>query len=211
MTHASRFRNELFTELAFGVRHLEPLRTLYRRLRDGRLPSGQRFNRVTGLHPNMAWHYAATSEALEPFAACLADSNLNRSLRIVEGEPRLYAACFIVISKRLPPMEYHIDFGEEVIPAGVSSTMLTPLFPFAADFGHLEYRADEDDPDHEYRYELGKAILFDGKFEHRSQSFRCRGSAERVLVSWTIASTEPRYSAAIRRVVDSQAGSLEYA
>lgn len=206
MTHATRFRDRLFTEIAFGTRHLEPLRKLYRLARAGDLPRSQHFNVVTGLHDNMAWHYAANPRTLEPFGTCLRASNLRRSLAIVGADPKLYAACFIVIAKELPELEFHIDFGEDSIPAGVSSTMLTPLFPFEPGFGHLEYR--EDGEQLEYRYELGKAILFDGKFEHRSQSFRAKSSTERVLVSWSVAATDRRYRPAIRRVIDSQTGKL---
>ena len=81
--------------------------------------------------------------------------------------------------------------------------MLTPLFPFEKQFGHLDYREAEEIC--EYRYQMGNAILFDGKFEHRSQSFRCTSKSERVLVSWSIASGAGRYAPAIRRVIDSQA------
>lgn len=202
MTHASHFRERLFTELRFSTRHLGPLRQLYRRLREDELGAGVSFEKVIGLHPNMAWHYAATPATLAVFDDCLVRSNLRRSFEIVGGNPRLHAACFIVIRRELPDLEFHIDYGDEEIPPGVTSTMLTPLLPFEAGFGHLEYREDEQDL--EYRYQLGRAILFDGKFEHRSQPFRCSSSTERVLVSWSIASTQRRYAPAIRRVIQSQ-------
>ncbi len=202
MTHSSRFRERLFTELRFSTRHLGPLRQLYRRLCEDALEPGVAFEKVVGLHPNMAWHYAASPRTLAAFDDCLERSNLQRSFEIVGGRPRLHAACFIVTRKELPDLEFHIDYGDEEIPKGVTSTMLTPLLPFERGFGHLDYRADEKDL--EYRYQLGRAILFDGKFEHRSQPFRCSTSAERVLVSWSIASTERRYAPAIRRVIESQ-------
>ena len=51
---------------------------------------------------------------------------------------------------------------------------------------------------------LGHAIRLDGKFEHRGQASRSDGIATRVLVSWSIATDDPRYRFAIGRIIDSQ-------
>ena len=202
MTKEAQFREKLFTELSFGVCHLRPLRRLYEQLREDRLDADRSFHVLTGLHPNMVWYYAANPRTLAVFGDCLEESNLRRSLSIVSGDPGLLAACFIVVEKGLPAMEFHIDYGEQEIPAGVSSTMLTPLYAFEDHFGNLDYR--DGSTKAEYRYRLGRAILFDGKFSHRTQSYRCDGRSERVLVSWSIASRKPRYRSAIRRVIESQ-------
>ena len=202
MSHKRRFRDTLFTELSFGTSHLQPLRKLYQELRSSRIDRSLSFDVLEGLDKNMFWYYAANQKTLDQFGTCLRRSNLKRSLDIVDGRPELIAACFIVVTKGISPCGYHIDYGEEEIPEGVSATLLTPLYEFAPQFGHMEYLNGTTQA--EYRYRLGRAILFDGKLEHRSQPFEYDGDKERVLVSLSIASTRPRYRAAIRRVIDSQ-------
>lgn len=202
MTHAKRFEEHLFTELQFSPRHLGPLRRLYRQLRGGCLGADFSFRESPGLHANMTWHYASSPQALEAFRLCLTGSDLNESLSIVDGNSQLLAACFVVVQGDTPTLDFHVDYGEREIPAGVTGTMLTPLLALDEQFGHLDYR--EGLEEFQYRYRLGDAILFDGKFEHRSQASDSGGSKTRVLVSWSIATNDVRYRFAIDRIISSQ-------
>lgn len=202
MTHAERFDEHLFTELHFSPRHLSPLRRLYRQMRGGCLGTDFSFRESPGLHANMTWQYASNPETLEAFRRCLTDSNLRESLSIVHGGSELLAACFVVVTGDTPELDFHVDYGEREIPAGVTGTMLTPLIAFGEPFGHLDCR--EGTEEFEYRYRLGDAILFDGKFEHRSQASQSDETATRVLVSWSIATSDARYRFAIDRIIASQ-------
>lgn len=202
MTHAEQFNERLFTELQFGSRHLAPLRRLYRQLRGGCLGADYSFRESPGLHANMTWHYASSPQTLEAFRHCLTGSRLAESLSIVHGSSQLLAACFVVVEGATPAMGFHVDYGEREIPAGVTGTMLTPLLAFNDQFGHLDCRDGLEE--FEYRYRMGDAILFDGKFEHRSQASQLAGTATRILVSWSIATNDARYRFAIGRIIDSQ-------
>ena len=202
MTHAERFEEHLFTELQFTPRNLSPLRRLYRQMRRDCLEAGMSFHESPGLHANMTWHYASSPQTLEAFRLCLAGCHLRESLSIVHGDSQLLAACFVVVQGDTPTMDYHMDYGEREIPSGVTGTMLTPLVAFDEPFGHLDCR--EGPADFEYRYRMGDAILFDGKFEHRSQPSHSIGAATRILVSWSIATNDIRYRFAIRRIIESQ-------
>lgn len=202
MSHAEDFEEHLFTELQFSPRNLGPLRRLYRQMRRDCLGEGLSFRESPGLHANMTWHYASSPRTLEAFRLCLAGSQLKKSLSIVHGDSQLLAACFVVVRGDTPALDFHMDYGEREIPSGVTGTMLTPLIAFDEDFGHLDCREGLDE--FEYRYRMGDAILFDGKFEHRSQASRSDGTATRILVSWSIATDDARYRFAIRRIIDSQ-------
>jgi hypothetical protein len=202
LNHTQQFEEHLFTELEFRPRHLSPLKRLYRQMQAGCLGEGLAFRASPGLHANMTWHYASTPRTLAAFAHCLTGSDLRESLTIVHGNSQLLAACFVVVRGDTPKQDFHMDYGEREIPAGVTGTMLTPLLALDERFGHLDCR--EGVGEFEYRYELGKAILFDGKFEHRSQATESAGPGARILVSWSIATNDARYSFAIGRVIDSQ-------
>ncbi|MEZ6015476.1 MAG: hypothetical protein R3F49_10205 [Planctomycetota bacterium] len=202
MTHAKQFDERLFTELHFDARHLSPLRRLYRHMLGNCLGAGFSFREAPGLHPKMTWHYASSPRTLAAFRHCLTSSDLRESLSIVHGDSQLLAACFVVVRGDTPSMDFHVDYGERAIPAGVTGTMLTPLLALDAQFGHLDYR--EGRGQFEYRYQLGKAILFDGKFEHRSQAANSVGPGTRTLVSWSIATNDAQYRFAIGRIIDSQ-------
>ncbi|GEM_PF-3548041 len=202
MTRAQHFQEHLYTELTFKARHLSPLRRLYRQMRAGCLGERFAFEASPGLHANMTWHYATSPAALAAFQRCLTESNLAESLSIVDGDSRLLAACFVVVQGETPGQDFHVDYGQREIPAGVTGTMLTPLIEVQAPFGHLDCR--EGLREFEYRYRIGEAILFDGKFEHRPQVAGSPAGAARVLVSWSIATEDERYRFAIQRVIDSQ-------
>lgn len=202
MTHAEDFSSHLFTELSFSQRKLGALRRLYRQMDRDCLGVGQSFRESPGLHSNMRWHYASSLKTLEAFRLCLTGSRLNESLSIVHGDSQLLAACFVVVQGNTPLQDFHMDYGEREIPSGVTGTMLTPLLEFHEDFGHLDYLDGTEE--RRYRYQVGDAILFDGKFEHRSQASTSESRAKRVLVSWSIATKDVRYRFAIQRVIDSQ-------
>lgn len=202
MTHVRRFEEHLFTELRFSARHLGPLRRLYRQMVGGCLGAEFSFRASPGLHANMTWHYASNPRTLEAFRRCLTRSELDESLSIVHGGSELLAACFVVVRGDTPVLDFHVDYGEREIPSGVTGTMLTPLLEFGEEFGHLDCR--EGLVEFEYRYRLGEAILFDGKFEHRSQVSVSDGTCTRVLVSWSIATDDDRYRFAIDRIIASQ-------
>ncbi len=202
MTNAEQLEEHLFTELKFRPRHLSPLRRLYRQMCRGLLGSEFAFRESPGLHANMKWHYASNARTLQAFQHCLAMSHLRESLSIIQGNSELLAACFVVVKGETPLTDFHVDYGQSEIPAGATGTMLTPLLPFDERFGHLDCR--EGALDFEYRYQMGDAIPFDGKFEHRSQVSGTGGAATRILVSWSIATSDIRYRHAIRRVIDSQ-------
>ena len=201
MSYRSRFRQQLFVELAFSERHLRPLIRLFRQLQTEDLPDSFHFDALEGLDPAMTWQYAMNGRTLAPFELCLRQSNLNRSLRIVD-DAMLFAACFIVVDGGISPRGFHIDYGEPDIPPGVSATLLTPLFPFEEDVGNLDYR--DNGTIREYRYRIGRGLLFDGKFEHRTQAYDAPPGTQRVLVSWSIASSSSKYRRAIEEVIDSQ-------
>ena len=171
-------------------------------MRAGCLGERFAFEASPGLHANMTWHYATSPAALAAFQRCLTESNLAESLSIVDGDSRLLAACFVVVQGETPGQDFHVDYGQREIPAGVTGTMLTPLIEVQAPFGHLDCR--EGLREFEYRYRIGEAILFDGKFEHRPQVAGSPAGAARVLVSWSIATEDERYRFAIQRVIDSQ-------
>ncbi len=202
MTHSERFEEHLFTEIEFDSRKLGPLRRLYRQMRRDCLGVEFSFRAAPGLHANMTWHYASSPRALDVFRRCITGSGLRESLLVVHGNSELLAACFVVVQGDTPVLDFHMDYGEREIPSGVTGTMLTPLLAFDEQFGHLDCR--EGLEEFEYRYRLGDAILFDGKFEHRSQASRIDGTATRVLVSWSIATNDVRYRFAIGRIIDSQ-------
>ncbi len=202
MTRAQHFQEHLFTELPFRARHLSPLRRLYRQMLAGCLGEQFSFHASPGLHPNMTWHYATNPHTLAAFQRCLTGSDLSESLSIVDGDARLLAACFVVVRGDTPALDYHVDYGQVEIPAGVTGTMLTPLHAFNPPYGHLDYC--DGGRELEYRYRVGDAILFDGKLEHRPQAAGSIEGEARVLVSWSIATEDPRYCFAIRRVIDSQ-------
>ncbi len=202
MSNATRFKERLFTELQFSPRHLSPLRRLYRQMRGDVLGEDFSFHEVPGLHENMTWFYASSPSTLAAFLRCLTNSHLRESLTLVEGNAELLAACFVVVRGDTPQMDFHVDYGQQEIPAGVTGTLLTPLIEFDEEFGHLDYR--EGVVEHEYRYQRGDAILFDGKFEHRSQEAPSQGGLDRILVSWSLATMDARYQFAIRRVIESQ-------
>ncbi len=202
MTRAQHFKEHLYTELTFKARHLSPLRRLYRQMQAGCLGERFTFEASAGLHANMTWHYATSPAALAQFQRCLSESHLAESLSIVDGDSRLLAACFVVVQGETPGQDFHVDYGQREIPAGVTGTMLTPLIEVQPPFGHLDCR--EGLREFEYRYRIGEAILFDGKFEHRPQVAGSPAGAARVLVSWSIATEDERYRFAIQRVIDSQ-------
>ncbi|QDV09593.1 hypothetical protein Poly30_51510 [Planctomycetes bacterium Poly30] len=202
MSHAERFEDHLFTELQFDERRLGSLRRLYRQMDRECLGAGFSFHEAPGLHANMTWHYASSPRTLEAFRQCLTRSRLGESLTIVHGDSQLLAACFVVVQGDTPTLDFHMDYGEPEIPPGVTGTMLTPLLAFDESFGHLDCR--EGLEEFEYRYHVGDAILFDGKFEHRSQASHSAGPATRILVSWSIATDDIRYRFAIGRIIDSQ-------
>lgn len=170
-------------------------------MRDDCLAEEFSFHAAPGLHEDMTWHYASNPRTLAAFNLCLTDSRLRESLTIVHGGSKLLAACFVVVRGDTPLQDFHMDYGDRGIPAGVTGTMLTPLIAFDEGFGHLDYR--EGIEEFEYRYRMGDAILFDGKFEHRAQAAHT-GVATRVLVSWSIATDDERYRFAIGRIIDSQ-------
>ncbi len=115
MSYRSRFRQQLFVELAFSERHLRPLIRLFRQLQTEDLPDSFHFDALEGLDPAMTWQYAMNGRTLAPFELCLRQSNLNRSLRIVD-DAMLFAACFIVVDGGISPRGFHIDYGEPDIP-----------------------------------------------------------------------------------------------
>jgi hypothetical protein len=202
VTHAEEFDEHLYTKLQFSSRHLSPLRRLYRQMRHNCLGAEHSFKEAPGLHADMKWHYASNPRTLAAFNLCLADTALRESLSIVRGDAKLLAACFVVVQGNTPLLDFHMDYGDREIPAGVTATMLTPLIALEEEFGHLDYREGPDE--FEYRYEMGDAILFDGKFEHRAQAAFSNGIATRVLVSWSIATNDARYRFAIGRIIDAQ-------
>lgn len=202
VTHAEEFSEHLYTKLQFSSRHLGPLRRLYRQMRRNCLGSKYSFHEAPGLHADMTWHYASNPRTLAAFDLCLTESSLRESLSIVHGDSKLLAACFVAVRGNTPLLDYHMDYGDREIPAGVTGTMLTPLLAFDDEFGHLDCR--EGLEEFEYRYKMGDAILFDGKFEHRSQAALSDGVATRILVSWSIATDDARYRFAIGRIIDSQ-------
>ncbi|MDB2576417.1 hypothetical protein OAF93_01175 [Planctomycetota bacterium] len=202
MTRTQQFHDHHFTELAFQARHLSPLRRLYRQMLAGCLADEFSFRASPGLHANMTWQYATSPAALAEFEHCLSESDLGESLSIVDGDSRLLAACFVIVAGDTPIQDFHVDYGQSEIPAGVTGTMLTPLIAFDPPFGHLDCR--EGLREFEYRYQIGEAILFDGKFEHRPQLAGSIEGGARVLVSWSIATEDERYRFAIQRVIDSQ-------
>lgn len=204
MSHSARFKERLFTELRFSKRHLGPLRRLYRQMQGDYLAPDHSFRRRQGLHANMSWHYASSPRTLTSFRRCMDDTNLRESFAIVDGEAELLAACFVVVDGDSPEAEFHMDYGEREIPVGSTGTLITPLYELDPGFGHLDFR--EEGHESEYRYRCGDAILFDGKFEHRSQAALHEGDRKRALVSWSIASRDERYRHAIHRVIDSQSG-----
>jgi len=202
MTRAQHFQDHLFTELAFRARHLSPLRRLYRQMLTNCLGEQFSFHASPGLHGNMTWHYATSPPTLAAFQRCLTDSDLGESLSIVHGDSKLLAACFVVVEGDTPVLDYHVDYGQQEIPSGVTGMMLTPLMAFDSPFGHLDCR--EGRREFVYRYRVGEAILFDGKFEHRPQLAGSVEDTARVLVSWSIATLDEHYRFAIQRVIDSQ-------
>jgi len=86
--------------------------------------------------------------------------------------------------------------------------MLTPLFTFQPSFGGLEVTAakrgmqlDFDEYSHVYRYRDGEAVLFDGSVMiHRTQRYRAKTTATRVLVCWQFADTCRLLRPALRRI-----------
>jgi hypothetical protein len=207
------------TTIPFAVNALRPLKKLYNDIHAGTLEAGVRIGRKS--HEDydgfqgvqMRWHFANSAKAIGIFRDVVDGCNLKRSREIVGNcvdSMRVVQASIIEIVGSYPPGRWHSDFTDSELGADQSATMLTPLFTFQRNFGGLEVTAvtrgmplDFDDFSHVYRYRDGEAVLFDGsEMIHRTQSYRAKATARRVLVCWQFGDTCRRLRPVLKRIGD---------
>jgi len=207
------------TVIPFAASALLPLRKLYAEIAGNALDAGVQIGRKSheqyaGFEDvRMRWHFANSARAIGIFRAVVDGCDLRRAREIVGHRPdfmRIVQASFVEIVGSYPPGRWHSDFTDEGLGADESATMLTPLFTFQRNFGGLEVTAvergmplDFDDYAHVYRYHDGEAVLFDGSaMIHRTQSYRAKAAARRVLVCWQLADTSRRLRPVLKRIGD---------
>lgn len=205
------------TTISFPVKALRPLKKLYEDIRAGTVGRGVKMGRkehedYRGFEGvKMRWYFANSTKAIAIFRAVVDGSDLGRARKIVGSRAdlvRVVQASFIEIVGSYPLGRWHSDFTDSDLGLNQSATMLTPLFTFQRNFGGLEVTAvqrgmalDFDEYSHVYRYRDGEAVLFDGSgMIHRTQSYRAKATALRVLVCWQFADTRRRLRPALRRI-----------
>lgn len=205
------------TTLSFDVQALRPLKTLYKDIHAGTFERGVKIGRkehkgYRGFEGvKMRWYFADSAKAIGIFRAVVDGCDLRRAREIVGSRPdlvRVVQASFIEIVGSYPLGRWHSDFTDKDLGVNQSATMLTPLFTFRRTFGGLEVTAvkrgmplDFAEYSHVYRYRDGEAVLFDGsEMIHRTQSYRAKATALRVLVCWQFADTSRKLRPALRRI-----------
>jgi hypothetical protein len=218
MTREQQFRTQNMTTLKFSARALDPLRRLYEELSsETGCPSvdmglklhevGPGFKRV-----QMRWYFAKSRSAIALFRRVFDSCNLVVARSIVgtrKDRVRVVQANLIEIKGGYPKGPWHSDFVDKALCPGDSATILTPLYRLQANLGGLEttsVKRDSESLDYDghadvYKYREGEAVVFDAlAMVHRTQSYRARPSARRVLVSWQIADTRRHMPDVLRRI-----------
>lgn len=113
---------------------------------------------------------------------------------------RLYQA-FFVVRQKCTGLNFHTDYPDGV--GNQAFTLATPLQPLASynKTCHLVYK-DDNGRTNMYRYEMGKAIIFGGGFEHSTQI--CRASAPLEFLCFTFGTDQPEYWPQIRDSIQYQ-------
>ena len=205
------------TTISFGLRALRPLKKLYEDVRANTLERGvnigkkehEEYSGFDGV--KMRWYFANSPKAIGIFRAVVDGCRLKRARAIVgtrRDRVRVVQASFVEIEGNYPRGRWHSDFTDKDLGLNRSATMLTPLFTFHRTFGGLEVTAakrgmslDFDKYAHVYRYRDGEAVLFDASgMIHRTQGYRAKPTAVRVLVCWQFADTSRTLWPALRRI-----------
>jgi len=220
MAKKLEFREHQATTLRFAVSALDALKTLYRQIHEHRLPRGVRIGRkdhqdrdvyggFSGV--KMRWYSANSRAAMRIFRSVLDGSGLAQARDIVgdrRGRVRVVQAHIIEIEGSYPVGPWHADFTDPELGLSQSATMLTPLLTVQPNFGGIEMSVvtremtlDFDRFAHVYRYREGEAVLFDGAgMVHRTQGYRAKATARRVLACWQLADTSRVHRRALRRI-----------
>jgi hypothetical protein len=218
MTKRQEFIKQNITTLKFSTKALEPLRKLYEILAGELEPPSVKMG--LKLHedgPNfedvrMRWYFANSREAISLFRDVLDSCNLAFAREIVGTRKdlvRVVQANLIEIRGGYPRGTWHSDFMDDALHPGDSATILTPLYPLQTGLGGLETTTAKrqsgpfnyDDFSKAYRYQEGEAVVFDAfAMIHRTQSYRAKPSALRVLVSWQIADTRRSMRRILERI-----------
>lgn len=217
MKEKQAFLDCQITTISFSVRALLPLRQLYRDIYANVLENGVRMGRKaheddTGVEGvKMRWYFANSPKAIGIFRAVVDGCDLRRAREIVGDRPermRVVQASIIETLGSYPLGPWHTDFTDKELGVNQCATMLTPLFPFQRHVGGLEVTAVKrgmplslEDYSHVYKYRDGEAVLFDGAgMIHRTQSYRAKTVARRVLVCWQLAETSHRLRPVLKRI-----------
>jgi hypothetical protein len=218
MTREQQFRTQNITTLKFSARALQPLRRLYEEVSaENGCPNVDMGLKLHEDGPNfegvqMRWYFANSRSAISLFRRVLDSCNLALARSIVGTRKdlvRVVQANLIEIKGGYPIGSWHSDFVDDALRPGDSATILTPLYRLQANLGGLETTSvkresgslDYDDHANVYRYREGEAVVFDAlAMIHRTQSYRARPSARRVLVSWQIADTRRCMRDVLRRI-----------
>jgi hypothetical protein len=205
------------TTIRFPVEALRPLKKLYADICTNRVEPDLGIGRkeheaYSGFEGvKMRWYFANSARAIGIFRAVVDGCDLRRAREIVGNRPefmRIVQASLIEVEGSYPVGRWHSDFTDRDLGPNRSATMLTPLFTFQRNFGGLEVTAVKrgmplafDDYSHVYRYRDGEAVLFDGSgMIHRTQAYRAKATARRVLVCWQFADTSRRLRPALKRI-----------
>jgi hypothetical protein len=220
MTLKQEFREHQVTTIRFAVSALDELRNLYRQIGENALPRSVRIGRKDHQDRDvyggfgavkMRWYSANSVAAMRIFRRVL-DGSCLAKVRDIVGERRdrvrVVQAHIIEIEGSYPPSPWHSDFTDKELGLHRSATVLAPLFTFQRNFGGLEMSVvergmplDFDRFAHVYRYRDGEAVLFDGVgMVHRTQSYRAKANARRVLACWQLADTSRALRPALLRI-----------
>lgn len=106
---------------------------------------------------------------------------------------------FFVVGNRADEKMWHYDYR----PGAQAYTLITPLFDWHREHGHLLYRSSENAPEQRYRYRCGEAIVLGEGFLHSTEPY-AQSAQMRVLVSLTFGSDRWRDWEIIRQNIEEQ-------
>ena len=159
--------------------------------------------RRPGWNSDIQWISCNNRKTYSYFNKLFMDSGVPRAFKSIircNSKIRLYQA-FFVVRQKCTGLNFHTDY-----PDGVGSqafTLMTPFQPLSSynKTCHLAYK-DDNGKTNMYRYEMGKAIIFGGGFEHSSQI--CRASAPLGFLCFAFGTDQPEYWPQIRDAINTQ-------
>jgi len=164
----------------------------------------QFYTKIPGWKSDIRWISCNDKKTYSYFHKLFVDSGVPRafenSIVQCDSKIRLYQA-FFVVRQKCTGLNFHTDYPEGV--GDQAFTLATPLQPLGSykKTCHLVYK-DDDGKTRMYRYELGKAIIFGGGFEHSTQI--CRASSPLGFLCFTFGTDQPEYWPQIRDAIQYQ-------